>query len=417
MSLAEGVQARVVYKAYATGAITSNVQAVSATDPAVTGGQILRRVGSSLALAKDTYQSAEIRSDRQIADFRHGIRRVSGSITGELSPNTYADLLEAAFRGTRVAAVAKSNTELTNLAFDNATSKFTFGGGDPVAEGYRVGHIVRVTNHTTTANNSINFLVTGFSGASNRDMTVYPAPTTGALDATFNITSVGKTFFPPSTGHVSRKFAFEHFHADIDHTLLFTECRIGGFNWSLPATGLATVEIPIMGRDVETYSAGASPFFTAPTAATTTGLTAAVNGLIRVGGATVGVVTGATINMNLNPQSDAVVGQNFVPEIFLGRVNVTGQLTAFFEDLTLFNMFKNETEAQVLLYLTTTSAALTPAISILLPRVKFGGAPIPLQGEAGQGITLPFQALKFETAVGTTGVENTTIFVADTEVP
>lgn len=67
MSLGEGVSCRVSYKAYSTGVIQSNSQPVSATDPAATGGQILRRTSSTLSLTKDTYQSAEVRSDRQIA--------------------------------------------------------------------------------------------------------------------------------------------------------------------------------------------------------------------------------------------------------------------------------------------------------------------------------------------------------------
>jgi len=70
MSLAEGVQATVAYKAYATGVITANTKATSSSDPGASGGQLLRRVSSSLKFQKDTYKSAEVRADRQIADAR-----------------------------------------------------------------------------------------------------------------------------------------------------------------------------------------------------------------------------------------------------------------------------------------------------------------------------------------------------------
>jgi hypothetical protein len=64
------------------------------------------------------------------------------------------------------------------------------------------------------------------------------------------------------------------------------------------------------------------------------------------------------------------VGQNFVPEIFLGRANVTGTATAFFQDSTLIADFKNETEVSILAYLTTTSAVNSPACrSIAAPEV------------------------------------------------
>jgi hypothetical protein len=398
MSLAEGVSGQVAYKAYATGVISSNSQPVSTVDPTVTGAQILRRTSCSLNLSKDTYQAAEIDTSRQIQDFRHGVKRVQGSLMGELSPGTYWDFLEAACRGTEAASLADSNTEFTNVSSDSTTSKFTFAGGDPVSEGYRVGMTVRFTNLAETLNNSTNFLITAFGGASNREMTVYPAPTTAALDATFNIVSVGKSVSVPASAHVSRKFGVEVYHSDIDVYRLFTECRVGGVKLNLPPTGIATIEVPMMGRDMETGSGGSAPFFTSPTAATSTGLLAAVNGLIKVSGTTLGVVTGASIDMNLNPTADPVVGQNFVPEIFLGRANVTGQLTAMFEDLTLLNYFKNETEVEVLLWLTASSSATADTMSIYLPRVKFGDASVGIDGESAQIITLPFQALKLATA-------------------
>jgi hypothetical protein len=417
MSLAEGVQGSIRYKAYATGAITSNTQPVSTVDPAVTGGQILRRVSSSLKLAKDTYQSNEIRSDRQIQDFRHGTRRVTGSISGEFSPGTYFDFIEASCRGTKSAALALSNTDFTSITSDSATSKFTVTGGNPVTSGLRTGDIIRPANLATAANNATNFVITGFGGANNRDILVYPPPVTDAVaDSSFNLTSngaSGKAIFVPSSSFVSRKFGIEVHNADIDVSRLFTECRSAGFTLQLPATGLSTIELPFMGRDMETYSGGSAPFFTAPAAATTTGIFAAVNGLLRLGGATVGVVTGLNIQMDLNPSSDAVVGQNFVPEIFLGRANVTGQVTALFEDLTTINYFKNETEISIIAYLTTTSTQPAPACTIYLPRLKFGDGNVSDQGEGGQTVTLPFQALKADGTVA--GDEATTIRVVDTQ--
>jgi hypothetical protein len=415
MALAENTSARITYKAYATGAITANTQPTSSSDPAATGGQILRRVSCSLDLAKDTYQSAEIRQDKQVQDFRHGVKRVTGSISGELSPKTYFDFIEAACRGTKnSSAVAKTEAELTSAAADSTTSKFTFGGGNPVTEGLRVGHVVRFTNLSEAANNSKNFVILGFSGSNLRDMTVYPAPTTMTADVAFSVTTVGKTVYVPSTGHVSRKFAVEVAHIDLDLHRLFTECRVGGIQLQLPPTGMATIEIPMMGRDMETAEGASSPFFTAPTDQTTTGILAAVNGLIRVGGSNVGVVTGMNLNLDLQPSADPVVGQNFVPEIFLGRANVSGQVTAFFQDLTMVNYFKNETEVELLAYLTASNVDAADAMVIYIPKVKFGDADIGLQGEAGIPISMPFTGLKPSNAATVAGIDQSVIQFTDT---
>lgn len=414
MSLAENVSARVAYKFYADGVITSNTQETSSVDPGASGAQILRRTTCTLNLKKDTYEAAEIQSHRQVSDFRHGVKRVDGSVNGELSPGTYWEFIEAACRGTEAAAVTASQSDFTSVSADNGTSKFTFTAGNPHTKGYRVGDVIRFSSLADADNNSKNFVILAMGGTQNRELTVYPAPDTMSLDSAFTLTSVGKSVYIPASSHVSRKVAVEVYNTEsgVDVYRLFTECRLGGAKFSLPATGLATCEFPMMGRDMESDSGGSAPFFTSPTAETSTGLLAAVNGLVRVGGVNIGVITGATIDYMMEMTGPAVVGQNFVPEIFLGRSRVTGQLTAFFEDLTLVNYFRNETEVEVLLYLTTSSSATADAMTIYMPRVKMGGADVSTDGEAGMSITLPFVALKYGTAGA--GIEATTIRFTDT---
>lgn len=414
MSLAEGVSARVTIKPYATGVITSNSQPVSSVDPAASGGQILRRVSSTLKLGKDTYQSNEVNAHRQISDFRHGVKRVTGGVVdGEFSPGTYWDLFEAVLRGTEAAAVTASQTDFTSVSADNSTSKFTFTAGDPVTKGFRIGSIIRFTNLSDADNNATNFLITGFGGTQNREVSVFPAPDTMTADSGFTVAEIGKSLIMPESGHVSRKFAIEHYFANIDIARLFTEVRLDGFNLQLPATGLSTVSFTGMGRDMEVYTGGSAPFFSSPTSETTTGLAAAVNGVLYVQGARVGVVTGLNIQAALNASSAPVVGQNFVPEVFLGRLNVSGQATVMLEDATFINYFKNETEVSLLAYLTSNNDDTSPAASIFLPRIKLGDADSPLQGEEGIIQTCPFQALKYATAGS--GYEGTTIRIHDTQ--
>ena len=89
MTIAAGVAKQLRYK----------VEATFGTAPGASGAQVLRRVNSNLDLSKDTYQSAEIRTDYQIADMRHGVRRVGGNIKGEISPGTYKDFMTMAMKG------------------------------------------------------------------------------------------------------------------------------------------------------------------------------------------------------------------------------------------------------------------------------------------------------------------------------
>lgn len=150
MSIGEGVQARLAYKKYASGVITSNALAVSSTDLVATGAQVLRRTQSTLELKADSYPSAEIREDQQVVDDRQGSVYVDGSVSGEWSPGTYADLFEASFRGSWAAAVTASQTDFTSAALD-AAGTITFAAGDPVAKGFRVGYPIVFANLATAA--------------------------------------------------------------------------------------------------------------------------------------------------------------------------------------------------------------------------------------------------------------------------
>jgi hypothetical protein len=138
-----------------------------------------------------------------------------------------------------------------------------------------------------------------------------------------------------------------------------------------------------------------------------------VNGLIRVNGEFVGVVTGVTMTMTLEPSSDAVVGQNYVPEVFLGSIRVTGQLTAMLENADLIRNFVDEDEIDILIYVTTTNAPDSPCASVHMPRVKFGDANVAVTGMGAQIITMPYVALKDTSSLP--GVEQTTIRFFDSE--
>lgn len=414
--LAEGVQVQVYYKKNSAGTMTANTEADTSTIPGASGATILRRVSSSLALNKAQYQSNEILSSRQLRDHRHGSRSVSGGINGEFSPATYMDFVEASLRGTWTAKIVTSQTDFTSVAFDNTAGTATFVAGNPVTSGYQVGDIIRFTLLTVAAaNNSTNFVVTAMSGSSNRVFTLSPKPATGSADTTFSMTNTKHVTAPLlPANQISRLFTFEHYYNDIDITELFTECRIGGFNVGLPATGLATFDFSVMGRDKAVRTASNAPYFTSPTSPTTTGIFAAVNGLIQVGGTSLGSITGLNVSVNLNPSTQAVVGQNFAPEIFLGKVLCTGQMTALLENEVLLNDFINETEVSLLMYLTTTNAVNSPAATIFLPRVKFTSAPVAVQGESGQIVTIGYQALEY--VAGTApGYPASTIQIADTE--
>ncbi|ODM71678.1 phage tail tube protein [Bradyrhizobium elkanii] len=414
MSIGEGVQARLAYKKYASGAMIENQLANSGTDLGATGGQVLRRTQSTLELKSNQNPSAEVREDQQVVDSRNGPYWVDGSISGEWSPETYADLFEASFRGTWAAAVTGTEADFTSAALDSAGT-ITFAAGDPVAKGFRVGYPISFTGLATAGNNGVNFVILAFGGSSNRTLTVFPAPITESADTAFTVTQVGKSLILPKrqVDNVNRKFAFEHFHPDLAGGglyKLFTECRVGGFKLGMPAEGNCTIEHMVRGRFMETGSAGA--FFTDPDPETDTGIFNAVNGLLRVHGSAAAVVTGMTLDMDRQLTGTAAAFQKFFPEVHVQKAKVSGTLTLQLTGGTTFDDFKNETEIDFLGQLLTGSSANADSNIILCPRIKFGSAGNPLQGEAAQIVTANFTALRY---VGSgAGIPSTTIQICDT---
>src|SRR5690606_29079220 len=60
--------------------------------------ELVRITGTTLGLSKDSLQSAEIRSDRQLSDFRLGANQVNGDINFELSYGSFDKLLLGALQ-------------------------------------------------------------------------------------------------------------------------------------------------------------------------------------------------------------------------------------------------------------------------------------------------------------------------------
>lgn len=398
MALATGVSKELRYKRETTWG----------TAAGATGGQLLRRVTSDLSLTKESYQSNEIRTDYQIADFRHGVRSVAGSITGELSPKTYADFFAAALR--KDFSAGGTTGAVAVLAVTNTGTKFTRSTGSFVTDGFKVGDVVSASGFTTANNNSHYCLVTAVAA-----LTLDIAPLDGVVltdeseGDTVTIAVVGKKTYTPETSHTDNSFSIEHWHDDVNQSELFTGCKVDTIEVGLPPTGMSTITIGMMGKDVTT---GTSEYFTTPTADTSTGILASVNGIAYALGARQTVLTGLSINIAGGMSMQPVVGSNTPPDIFEGRVNVTGEMTAFFENGDLRDAFLDEDDVSLVFVFTTSNAKNPDFVAFTMPRVKFGSAN-KNDGETGIVQTLSYQALFNGSG---TGADKTTLVVQDSAV-
>lgn len=271
-------------------------EVVHGTTPVSPAMKRLRSTGGGMNMAKESFQSAELRSDRQLVSLRHTTRSIAGAVPFELSYTSFDDILENALFGTW----------------------------------------------------------------------------------TSNILKAGVT---PSS------FSIERRYLDISQFLLYTGCMVNTLSLSIPASGGVTGSFDFVGRNMSTSTTTVG----APTDVALTDPFTSDGGVIQEGGATVAFVTGLELSLTNNISPNYAVGSNFSREQTYGRSILTGTVTAFFENLTLLNKFINETESSITVTLTDPAAN---DLTISIPRIKYTGGEVPVEGEGSVTLSLPFQALR-----------------------
>lgn len=165
-------------------------------------------------------------------------------------------------------------------------------------------------------------------------------------------------------------------------------CELNNLELTVPTDGIVTGKFGIVGKDILLST-------TAPTGATlqnpnTNPVMDSFTGTVTEGGSTLAIVTelSLTLENGLTPRfaigSDEVTGQSSI-----GRSNLTGQLTAYFENATLLEKFLAQTESSLSFVLTDG----TKSYTFLVPKIKYNGGQPDTQGQGEITIALPFQAI------------------------
>lgn len=400
MPIAKGVNKKVAYKKETTWGVLAG--AASA--------QYLRRVTAEFNLEKQTYESNEIRTDYQVSDFRHGIRSAKGTVNGELSPTSYGDFISSLLAKAWAAGATAASLTLT-IAASSSLYTVTRSAGSWLSDGFEVGNIINLVGASLDTNTvSNNLLIVGLT-ATVATVKVLNGSTLTAQSAIASCTAtqVGKETYVPQTGHTDESYTIEEWYSDITQSETYTGMKVVSAQISLPSTGLATINFSFQGKDLAQTQT--TQYFTSPTAAASTGVFAAVQGAVVVNGAPIALITSADVTIERAAENAVVVGSNSIADMFTGRIRANGNISVYYLDGTFRDYFANETSVSVVFALTTTSAKNSPALSIVLPKVKLGTH---TKGDTETGIVAQhsFQALMNTDTSG--GLLATTIAIQDT---
>lgn len=375
------------------------------------GAKQLRRVTADFNLTKEAYESGEIRTDRQVADYRHGVRSATGTLNGELSVGSYSDFMQSIV-AKDFAAVSSLAGVSSTVTVSGTTYKLIRSAGSWITSGLRVGMIVRCTGLTTTADNNKNLLVAALTAT---DATVVPlngsTMTAQGTATSITVAVPGKVTYVPTTGHTDDSYTFEEWYSDVTQSEVYSGVKVNSMAVQLPATGLATVDFGFVGKDLA--QTGTSQYFSSPTAQGTTGVLAAVNGVMLVDGAVVALVTSADFTIERATENATSVGSNSIAEIFTGRIRATGNMSVYFQDATFRGYFNDETPVSIVFTMTQDNTASANAISLVLPKVKLGSFS-KADAELGIVAQASFQGLLNDVTAG--GLESTTVQIQDTSL-
>ena len=182
-------------------------------------------------------------------------------------------------------------------------------------------------------------------------------------------------------------FTIEREFADIQQFELFTGCMVNSLSLDIQSNAMVTGTISFIGKGV-TF-----PTSTAATVSTPSFTHSPVDGFhgaLKEGGAEIAVITSISLNIDNGIEAANVVGSDEAEALVPGRINCTGTVSAYFEDMTLLQKFVDEAESSLEIVLGDGGPG---SYIFTLPRIKYTGGDNGVDGEGPVMLDMPFQAL------------------------
>lgn len=407
-----------VYQSNSNALIAYKKQAALGTPAIVTGGSVLRIAGGNgIKLAKAAIASAEVRNDGMSTRGRHGTQAITAAYNAELSLGSHDPIIEALMRSTwDSSAFVKTQVDFTSLT--TGANTIIMASGSPIAMGFKVGDIIRLTGMNATGNNSRNLRIVGLSATT---ITVAETLTVDAVaDTSCSITRPGKRLVNPSV-LVKSYFSMEEYEGDLDQSTQIQDFVWGGLKFSMGTNGLVMAAPSGAGTgQVAALAAGApSPYFTTPTS-TTGAPQSVVDATIRLNGVDLVELSSLDINLDIQPSAPAVFGSGAIkysPDVFTGPLQVALNMTMLRKSLAIFSDFVAETQYSLHVLCVDNMSEPKDFTNIVVPNFTLGGVDASALSKQGGGRT---QALSIPAAlvgIDTSATGNNSMISFQTTAP
>lgn len=356
------------------------------TTPASPAFKTIRHTGTNLGLSKSSIVSEELRADRQITDVRHGTKQAAGDISGEFSYGSYDDFLEATLCGTWAAKAAPVvGTNISAAASDNSLN---FAGNN--APAVEAGDKISIAGFTGAVGNNRASAVVVSRTAAKIVISGGAALVDDAAGESVTITTLTQQL---KAGVTRRSFTVLRNFTDLleaDKPFhRFTGVELNKLSLTVAVNAIVKAVFSVIGQDMQDPE-GTAPASSTFEAANGNSPMDSFSGLLYEGGEVIAVITEVSLALENGINPKFVVGSDVTIRPSIGRSNLTGQITAYFENSALLSKFINETESTIVFYLADLDGG---KYRITIPRLKYNGGQPDTQGQGAVTLSLPIQAL------------------------
>lgn len=195
----------------------------------------------------------------------------------------------------------------------------------------------------------------------------------------------GRTYLVAGTKMTS--FTLEREFRDVQQYQTFTGCEVDTLSLTIQTNAMVTGTLSFVGKDVNFDQVSLDE---EPDVSLTAAPFDGYSGELWEGGRQIATITSVELNIANALDPAFVIGSDSAMAIVPGRINVTGTVSAFFENMDLLRKFVAEEESSIVL---TIGNGVKQSYILTLPRIKYSGGDNPVDGEGPITLSMPFQAL------------------------
>lgn len=390
-----------VYQSNSNGYCAFKVQSALGSQASGASAEIFRTTGTGGGgkFTKAATESNEVRRDGMRSRGRHGTYKTQGSEGGQLALGAYDTVLQALMRGTYSAAdlaiteasVLGGSAAATSIT--TTTSTIVAAAGSWITQGLRVGDVVRLTGHSTAANNSKDLRITGLTA-----LTITVAETlvlNATPDTAFTVTRPGRVLINPAAGSlVKRYYTWEEHELDIDSSSVYTDVVFGNGKVSMATDGIIMFDAGWWGTGQFTTLSGASaPLFTSPTENTAAAMSV-VDATIRLGTSDLVELSSFDLTFDIAANAPSVFGSGAIkysPDVFTGQMGINLNLTMLRKDLAYVANHVNEDVLSLQILAVENESEPKDFISFYVPNFTLGDVARSGLKKEGGGMTQTIQ--------------------------